>query len=210
MFKNLLNPDNTLMVTFSHITDCIFLSFFWLLGCFPLITIGTSFAALYDATYRGFRQGEKHSWQRFLQVYKQNLKSGIVPTVVFLAAAGVLVKVMVSLWNSAVYGEISWMVFAVGAFAGVLVVGILSILFPMFSRFDNSTGILFKNTILLALANIPLTLGLGLLNTVCLILCIWLVIPLFLLPSLTALLGSFFIEPMFKPYLPNSSEAAAE
>ena len=84
---------------------------------------------------------------------------------------------------------------------------------PLYSvccRIDNPTGILFKNTVLLALANIPLTLALGLLNTVCLILCIWLVIPLFLLPALAALLGSFFIEPMFKPYLPNASEAAAE
>lgn len=206
MFKNLLNPDNALMITLSQITDCIFLSLFWFLGCIPVVTIGTSFAALYDATFRSFRKGEKHSWQRFAQVYKENWKSGLIPTVVFLAAGSLLVKAMVSLWNNAVYGNISWMLFAGGAFVGVLFAGILSVMFPMLSRFENAPVVLFKNTVLLALANMPLTIALGFLNTVSLILCVWLVVPLFFLPSLSALIGSLFIEPMFKPYLTESSE----
>ena len=175
-----------------------------------MVTIGASFAALYDATYRGFRRGEKHSWQRFAQSYKQNLKTGFLPTVIFLAAATVLTKAMVGLWNSAVYGNISWALFAAGGFVGVLVVGILSVMFPMLSRFENSTAALLKNTVLLALANSPRTLALGFLNTLCIVLCTWLVVPLFVLPSLAALIGSLFIEPMFKPYLPDSSESAAE
>ena len=65
MFRKFLNPDNALMITMTQITDCIFLSIFWLLGCIPVVTAGASFAALYDATFRAFRQGEKNSWQRF-------------------------------------------------------------------------------------------------------------------------------------------------
>jgi adenosyl cobinamide kinase/adenosyl cobinamide phosphate guanylyltransferase len=68
----------------TRIPDCIFLSLFWMVGCIPVITIGASFAALYDATYRGFRKGERHCWSRFLQVFRQNWKSGILPTGVFL------------------------------------------------------------------------------------------------------------------------------
>ena len=206
MFKNLLNPDNALMITLSQVTDCIFLSLFWFLGCVPVVTIGASFAALYDATYRGFRKGEKHSWQRFAQSYKQNLKTGFLPTLIFLAAAVSLTKAMVGLWNSAVYSNISWTLFAAGGFVGILAVGILSVMFPMLSRFENSTAALIKNTVLLALANIPRTLALGFLNTVSLILCAWLVVPLFVLPSLAALIGSLFIEPMFKPFLPKEEE----
>ena len=48
MFRNLLNPDNPLMITMSQVTDCIFLSLFWLLGCVPVLTLGASGAALYD------------------------------------------------------------------------------------------------------------------------------------------------------------------
>ena len=46
MFRNLLKPDSGLMITLTQLTDTIFLSLFWILGCIPVITIGTSCAAL--------------------------------------------------------------------------------------------------------------------------------------------------------------------
>ena len=208
MFRKFLNPDNALMITMTQITDCIFLSLFWFLGCFPVITAGASFAALYDATFRGFRQGDKHCWQRFGQVYKDNWKASIAPTVVFLLAASVLSKTLIGLWNGAAAGSISWMLFSGGAFVGVLILGILSLMFPVLSRFENSFAGLLKNTLLLGLANLPRTLILGLLNAASFLLCIRYIFPLFFLPSLAALMGSVLIEPMFKPYMP--SEDAAE
>ncbi len=201
MFRNLLKPDSPLMITMTQLTDCIFLSLFFLMGCFPLVTAGASFAALYDATFRGFRRGEKHPWQRFFQVFRKNWKEGILPTLVFLAGFYGLYKGVIGAWNAAVYGEISWMLFSGAAFVGVWALGILSILFPMLSRFENSPAALLKNTVLLALANLPRTLALGILNTAAFLLCIRYLYPLFFLPSLAALLGSLLIEPMFKPFL---------
>jgi len=208
MFRNLFNPENALMITMAQITDCIFLSLFWFMGCFPVVTIGASFAALYDATYRGFRKGDKHCWQRFWQVYRVNWKAGIAPTVVFLAGSFLLSKGLIALWNSAVAGSISWMVFSAAAFIAVLVLGILSLMFPMLSRFENSFFNLQKNTFFLAMANLPRTLILGILNAGSAFLCLRFVFPLFFLLSLAALIGSLFIEPMFKPYL-HSEEGAA-
>ena len=207
MFRKFLNPDNALMITMTQITDCIFLSLFWLIGCIPVVTMGASFAALYDATYRGFRQGEKHSWGRFLQVYQENWKASILPTLVFLVGSSLLGKTLIALWNSAVAGNLPWMVFSGAAFVGILVLGILSILFPVLSRFENSFLGLLKNTVFLAMANLPRTLALGFLNAMIVMLCAVFVIPLFFLPSLAALMGSLLIEPMFKPYMP---EAAIE
>ena len=201
MFRNLFNPETPLMITMTQITDCIFLSLFWLLGCFPVVTAGASFAALYDSVYHCFRKGDKHSWLRFLGTFKANWKGGIVPTVIFLAAFWGLLKTLVRLWNGAVYGQVSWMLFSAGAIVGAFLLGILSVLFPMLSRFDNSLGALLKNTVLLALANAPRTLFLGMLNAICTFLCLQFVIPLFFLPALAALIGTLFIEPMFKPYL---------
>ena len=205
MFRKFLNPDNALMITMTQITDCIFLSLFWLIGCIPVVTMGASFAALYDATYRGFRQGEKHSWSRFLQVYQENWKASILPTLVFLVGSSLLGKTLIALWNSAAAGNLSWMVFSGAAFVGILVLGILSILFPVLSRFENSFLSLLKNTVFLAMANLPRTLALGFLNAVTVMLCAVFVIPLFFLPSLAALMGSLLIEPMFKPYMSEES-----
>ena len=210
MFRKFLNPDNALMITMTQITDCIFLSIFWLIGCIPVITVGASFAALYDATYRGFRKADKHCWGRFWQVYQTNWKAGILPTAVFLAAAAGLTKVLIALWNSAVAGGLSWMAFSGAAFVGVLFLGILSILFPMLSRFENPFPVLLKNTVFLGMANLPRTLALGLLNAVTAMLCAFYVLPLFFMPALAALIGSLFLEPMFKPFMPEEDTAETE
>lgn len=207
MFQKLFNPDNALMITMSQITDCIFLSLFWMAGCFPVVTAGASFAALYDASFRAYRKGDKHSWQRFWKTYLRNLKSGILPTLVFLAVFAGGSWGFVQLWNAAVYETVSWGVFSGCAFAGVFCLGVLSVLFPMLSRFENSFGGLLKNTVLLALVNLPRTIVLGGVNAVTIFLCARFIFPLFFLPALAALIGSLLIEPMFKPYM-NEENAA--
>jgi len=208
MFRSIFHPDNALMITIAQITDCIFLSLFWLLGCFPVITAGAATSALYDAVWRGFRQGDKHPWQRFFHSFRQNLKSGLLPAALFLSAAALLLWSMIQVWNHAVYGDISWTVFAAAAFVAVVIVGIGSILFPVLSRFENSTAALFANTFRLGMANLPLTVGLGLLNTLTVFLCARYIFPLFFLPALSALLSTLFIEPMLKPYMPSEEDAA--
>ncbi len=211
MFRNFFRSDSALMITMSQITDCIFLSLFWLLGCFPIVTAGASFAALYDATYRGLRKHDKHSWSRFLHVFKENRKAGILPTVVFAAVFFLDLYLVIQVWNGAVTGSISWAIFAAAALVGVMILGTLSILFPMLSRFRNSLAGMLKNTVLLALMNAPGTLALGILNAASVFLCVRYVFPVFFLPSLSALIGSLFIEPMFKPYMPEEPvEEAAE
>ena len=207
MFRNLFNPESQLMITMSRITDCIFLSLFWFVGCIPVITMGASFAALYDASFRAFRKNEQNSWQRFFRVFRENWKVGILPSILFVAMSAGILKGSITLWNMAVAGTLSWTLFAAGAFIVVILLGILSVLFPMLSRFDNGLGALLKNTLFLALANMPRTVILGILNAAVLLLCAKLVFPLFFLPSLAALLGSYAIEPMFKPYMPDENAA---
>lgn len=207
--KHLFRPDSGLMIAMAQVTDCIFLSLFFLMGCVPVVTAGASFAALYDAAYRGFRRGEKNSWQRFLHVFRTNWKAGIVPTLAFFAAVWALGKGMILIWNAAVAGSASWMLLAGAALVAVVLVGVLSVLFPMLSRFENSVGALLKNTAVLALANAPRTLALGIVNTLSFFLCVRFVIPLFFLPALAALIGSLLIEPMFKPYMPEEPEEEA-
>ena len=209
MFRSLFHPDSGLMITMTQLTDCIFLSLFWLLGCFPVVTAGVSSAALYDAVWHGFRQGDKHPWQRFLHSFRRNLKAGILPGVIFLALAALLCWALIQLWNNAVYGNLSWAVFAGAAFFAVVLTGVGSILFPMLSRFENSTAALFANTFRLGMANLPLTVGLGLVNAVTVFLCLRYIFSLFFLPALSSLISTLFIEPMFRPYMPVEDAAYA-
>lgn len=201
MFKNLFNPDSALMTTMSQVTDCIFLSLFWMVCSFPVLTIGASSAALYDAVYYGFRKGDKHSWSRFLKSFKSNLKPGILPGIIYLVIFGLGAWGLIQVWNAAVWEQVSFGAFSAAAFVVMLLLGILSILFPMLSRFNNSLWGLLRNTVLLGLLNLPRTLGLGLVNAVSILLCVRFIFPLFFLPALANLLGTLFLEPMFKPYM---------
>ena len=202
MFRNIFNPDNALMITFSQISDCIFLSLLWILCCFPVISTGASCAALYASVYHSFRQGDKNSWGRFFKAFKDNLKASILPTVVFLALLLLLLKGLVAAWNAAVYGLLSWALFAAIALVGILALGVLGLIFPVLSRFENSFVGLMKNTVFLAMANLPKTLVLGLLYAVGIFLCLRFVFPLFFLPALISLISTVMIEKMFKPFLP--------
>ena len=81
MFKNLFNPESGLMITMSWVTDCIFLSLFWIVTSFPLVTIGASSAALYDAFVT-------------LDVYVYNsLFNSTIPTYGYASAAGFMQSV---------------------------------------------------------------------------------------------------------------------
>ena len=206
MFKRLFDPDNALMITMSRLTDCIFLSLFWLIGSFPVLTAAISTAALYDAVYYGFRKKDRHSWTRFLKAYRQNLLPGLLPGSTLLLGLGGLGFGMIKLWNAAVGGSVSWGVFAGVALIAVVLLGVLSVMAPMLSRFENSFAVLLKNTVLLSLANLPRTLILGIVNGAVILLCLRFVFPVFFLPAVAALLGTYLIEPMFKPYLPEETE----
>ena len=206
MFRNLFNPDSALMITMAQITDCIFLSLLWLLCCFPVFTAGASCAAMYDSVFRAFRQGEKNSWGRFFRVFKDNLKSGILPGLVSILLFYLLLKAVVGTWNAAATGALSFAVFAAAAFAAVLVLGILALIFPVLSRFENSFFALLKNSLFLAMANLPKTMFLGILCAVSILLCLRFVFPLFFLPALASLISTLLIEPMFRPFMPEDSD----
>lgn len=201
MFRRMFGPDSDLMIVMTWITDTIFLSLFWMLGCALGITAGASAAALYDAVFYAFRKHSRHSWGRFWHTFVKSLKASLLPTVVCLLVGVGVGWMGIQLWNSAVT-EGKWLLFAVGAVIGVVILGMMSVLFPMLSRFENSLGQLLGNTVRIALANLPRTAALGVIYGVTIFFCIRLIIPIFILPALASLLSTLFIEPMFKPYLP--------
>ena len=201
MFRNLFNPENGLMVTMSQIADCILLSLLWLLGCFPLFTVGASSAALYDSVRHCFRGGERNPVSRFLASFRRDFKASLIPGILYLAALWFGIKAMIALWNGAVAGVYGWPLFAGCGFLAVTVLGVLSVLFPLLSRFENPLGALLKNTVLLALGNMPRTIALGVLNALTFWLCIRFIFPLFFLPALASLISTLLLEPMFRPYI---------
>ena len=200
MFRNFLNPDNALMVTMSQITDCILLSLMWLLGCFPLVTVGVSGAALYDSVRQCLRGTERNPLSRFLKSFRRDLKTGLIPGLLYLAALWLGVRAMIALWNSAVAGSCSWMVFAGCAFVAAMMLGILSVLFPLLSRFTFSFAGLQATAVKMAFGFLPRTVLLAAVNLTAGWLCLRFLLPAMIVPGIGAYLSALILEPVFSKY----------
>ncbi len=206
MFRNWLNPENGLMIVLTQITDTIFLSFFWLASCLLIVTAGPGTAALYDAVVHCFRGGEENPWRRFATSFRRNLRVGIPAAAAVLAVGFAEYCGMIWIWNGAAAGKISWVIFSAAAFVCFVTVGVLALVFPLLSRFETTLRQLLGNTLRLAMANLPWTLGLSALHTVSAFLCVRYVIPLLFLPSMCMFFSSFLVEPILKPYMPQTAE----
>ena len=210
MFQRLFDPENDFMIFLSQITDLIVLSFFWILSCLLVVTAGPGTAALYDAVFHGLRKQDLHSWERFLHSFRLNFKSGCLAAIPVVGGFLLGLDGVLRLFRGAYNGQISWAVFSAGLFLLFLLIGILSIVFPLLSRFETSLPRLFSNALRLGMAHLPRTLLLAALNCVIFYLCARFVVPLFLLPALGMLLGSFLIEPMLRPFLPEDFGSDSE
>lgn len=201
MFDKLMDSDNGLVITMNWITDCLFLSMLWLVLSVFVIPFGPATAALYDTAVHTFRGGEKLVYRRFFMSLKRNMKTGIPAGLIALLIALGGFKVWNLLGAAAVDSNTGY-VFLWGFFVlFLLMLGMLSFLFPLLSRFETDLARLFGNCFLLCMANLPRTVALSLLFAVAAWICTWLWWPVVFVPCLWAVCASFFAEPIFAPFL---------
>ena len=90
MIRDALNVESPLMGFLNKTGQLIALSCLWLLGCLPIVTIGTSTTALYYAVIKSVRREQGSAIQEFWRSYKANLPRGIAVTL----SAGILAAVL--------------------------------------------------------------------------------------------------------------------
>lgn len=134
-------------------------------------------------------------------MWLDNWKSGIVPGLFVMVAVIAGGWGMIQLWNNAVLSG-GWMLFAAAAVVAVILLGVLSVVLPMLSRFENKPLRTIGNAFAVAFANLPRTFLLGVVQACTIFACVYFVIPVLILPCLSALVSSLLVEPMFRPYLP--------
>ena len=84
--KHMKKQGNLLM----KLTDLVGLTFLWVIGCIPIVTIFTSTAAMYHTVVTCVRGGKAGITAEFKAAYLRNLKQGILLTLLYGAAGGLL------------------------------------------------------------------------------------------------------------------------
>lgn len=198
--------DSKFTLALHKFADLIIASVLWIVGCLPLLTIGTSTTALYYASIKAVL-GEGTIVKNFFKSYKENLKQSIVVEIILLFIGYIMYINWKLIFNMSDGGA----VFKVVYFVVLLwLVPIVCYIFPLLARFAFSTKMLFVNAFVLSFQNLPKTIFIvltSMLPIVCLVVRLEYVIKLLPLivvaaPGLIAFLNATMFIKVFEPYMP--------
>lgn len=136
----------------------------FLVLCLPIFTAGASFAALYDAVEKNMKHDRGYPVQKFWAGFRANFKRATLCFLAILAVALLLAADIRVIHILAQAGKVSagsaGIFYVLLAFVAVWAVWVLA----QCVRFENRTGAILKNGLVLMLTHLPSSLGiLGLL-----------------------------------------------
>lgn len=199
MIKEILDTEGPILGFADKAGQLIVLSTLWLLGCIPVVTIGTSSAALYYAVIKSVRRGQGRATAEFAKSYQANLGRGIGVTVLagFLAAGLVI---LLKRSSGMVPGA---------ALMGLILLGLTAVyLGPVLSRFRLPFGEVWKLAFVMSLRFVHYSLLL-LMGTMMLILLQFWILPvptILILPGAWCFLCTFAVEKVLRIYMPPKQE----
>jgi len=158
----LFDLESPFMEFIGKIADLILLSVLWIVCCIPVVTIGASTAALYYVTLKMVRQEDAGITKLFWKSFKENLKQGMVLTILFILCAVVLFLDfrVVSVMEENMKSVLSF----VFVLLFVLFLCVMLYTFPLQAQFVNPIPGTLKNALLLSIRNFPSTIVMLIIN----------------------------------------------
>ena len=210
----IFNVDSGFNRTLTKIADMVLLSFYWLICCLPVVTIGASTTALYYACMKNHLE-EGTNTRNFFHAFIRDLKQSLVLELIVVVVAGLLVVDLYVLPQMNIpLGGLVQIILTACAIIGI---AMLSYLFPLLARFETTMIRRFQNAIYMSLMNFQYTLLIVAVNCVPLLVLVLMpdlfvaVIPLVALvwPGAAALINAKFFLKIFAQY-ENQEEPSVE
>ena len=151
----MFHPDSCLIRFLARICDLLLLNIALVLSCCTVVLSGTAVTALYSMTLKLMRGQDCDPVKGFLRALRENFLSSSFATILFRADVTLL-----AVLRCALYAETLLMppaVFVMLAILAVFLTALLSYLFPLLARFENTFSHHLSNAIRLSLANLPVT-----------------------------------------------------
>ena len=151
----MFHPDSWLIRFLTKVCDLLFLNIALVLSCCTVVLSGAAVTALYSITLKMMRGQDYDPVKGFLRALRENfLPSSPATALLFVNAA------LLALLRRALYAEtllFSPSLFLLLALAAVFLTALLSYLFPLLARFENTFSHHLVNAARLSLANLPVT-----------------------------------------------------
>lgn len=158
----IFRQDSPIMQFLNRFSSLVVLNILFLCTSIPIFTIGAALTAMYDVVFRMDTHREGTTARAYLQAFRANFRQATCVWLVFAFLLGTGCSNIVIFSN--MESVLSYPLFLI---AMVIVTNTLLILgwaFPLLSQFDNSVGKTLKNALLLAIANLPRTLVIAVVN----------------------------------------------
>ena len=189
------------------------LNIIFLIMCVPIVTIGANFTAMYYVTLKMIKNEETYIFRTYWKSFRENFKQATAIWLIMLAALIVLILDLMLVINMS--GAVTYLrfVFLVLICFEAMV---LSYVFPVLSRFDNTVKNTIKNSMLMAIRHLPWTIMILLVNISPMLIYLfsttkivnYLILLMFLLGFSSVALGCswFFVNKIFPFYMPEEEE----
>lgn len=162
------SPDGPFNTFMTLLFDLVVLNVLWIVCCLPIITIGASTTALYTVMLKRARNEEGYVIRGFFAAFKSNFRQSVPVTLILIAITAVLSCdfLIVRQWDSSMGSIMLGLCYVAGIFAAA----IFCYVWPLMAKFENSIGNMFNNAWRLAIANLPQTIAMVVINYLPLIL----------------------------------------
>ena len=159
--KNIFNLDGGIMGFLTKITDLVILNLVFLVTCIPIITIGPALTALYSITLKMVKNEEAYIVKNYFLAFKANFKISFLSWLIVLAVS-ILIFVDYRIIAQFTNLPSIFLILLLAVF--FLFSLVILFLFPYIARFENTLRQSFKNAAFMAIASLPYTILLLLIN----------------------------------------------
>lgn len=212
MLDNIFNMDNLFFKILNRISDVFILSIIYVISCIPIITIGAATTALYYTAINAISREDGYVFKMYCKSFKANFKQSTIMWVIMMVVGAVLttdVYFWFISWTEN-HTKIAQPLLLLSVVLSILYVLIFTYVFPLLSKFDNTIGVIFRNSFLLSIKYFPRTILL--ISIPCLIISTIFIsgygflFVLILGSGTMAYLQAFIFRSIFKHYIPEKEE----
>ena len=203
----LFNPDSRIMIFLSRVADLVILNILWLVCCIPVVTIGASTTAMYHVIRHWQKDSVSSIMRDFFQSFKEDFKQATpVYLILLIPTVAVVINAML-IFNPDNSAAVPFYLLVIWFISALIV-------YPVMAFFADSIFKTLRNAMVLALANLPRTILISVLNLLPVIL-LFVNLSFFLQSSifwlliggaLVAYLNMSILKPVFKKLVPSEFE----
>jgi len=210
----LFNPDSRIMIFLSRVADLVILNILWLVCCIPVVTIGASTTAMYHVIRHWQKDSVSSVVRDFFQSFKEDFKQATPVYLILLIPTVAVVMNAMLIFNPENSAAVPSYLLVIWFISALILLFISSFVYPVMAFFADSIFKTLRNAMVLALAHLPRTILISVLNLLPVIL-LFVNLSFFLQSSifwlliggaLVAYLNMSILKPVFKKLVPSEFE----